>query len=392
LPSSNFLIGLYSRYFHTSIKRGVATYSHQLAMAMSELLDRQKLVLVDCFWPRASRFSHLPQTSNPNFETRIIRMPGRLFDFSNENLGWPTLRSVTRDLDILHVLHEQVPVVKLGNIVMTVHGMEPLFYPQLFSRDFRSRWKKNIDRSLERATKVIAVSETVEMQLRDYRPEFSEKYESVKHGVSSEFLAESDPEQEEQLLADRGIPFPYILFVGAADPKKNLIKFAKSFAIVLARGRVNSYHLVLVGNRNWGGYDQLMSVLNELGIEDRVHFTGYLENRELPALYRRSELFVFPALFEGFGLPLLEAMAAGAPCLASNRPALTEVGDEFVEYLDPDSEEDMAVKMESLLMNPDKLDQMRSRARQYARKFTWERTARKTLKIYEDLLGGSLIS
>ena len=319
-------------------------------------------------------------------------MPGRLFDFCNEHLGWPTLRSVTGDLDILHVLHEQVPVVELDNIVLTVHGMGPLLYPQLFSRDFSSRWRQNIDRGLERATKVIAVSETVEMQLRDYRPEFSEKYESVKLGISREFLAESDPEREEEILAKRGIPFPYILLVGAADPGKNLIKFVKAFASVLVRGRVNSYHLVLVGNPNWGGYDLFKNVLNELGIENRVHFTGYLENWELPALYRRSELFVFPALFEGFGLPLLEAMAAGTPCLVSNRPALTEVGDEFVEYLDPESEEDMAVKMESLLLNPDKLDQMRTRARQYARKFTWERTARKTLKIYEDLLGGSLIS
>ncbi len=116
-----------------------------------------------------------------------------------------------------------------------------------------------------------------------------------------------------------------------------------------------------------------------------------MNQAELPALYRGSELFVFPSLFEGFGLPLAEAMASGAPCLVSDIPVFHEIGGEFAEYFDPSSVEGMADKMEGLLRDSDRLLEMGRRGKERARTFTWSQTARKTVRVYEDVTGKKLV-
>jgi len=297
-----------------------------------------------------------------------------------------------REVDLMHVLHEQLPVTKSKKIVMTVHDMGPLLYPELFTKRYRSAWKASLNQGLELADKIIGVSKTVEVQLREYRPEFSDKYHGILLGVSEEFLNNYDPELEKEFIVSKGINYPYILYIGAADPKKNLLTFIEGYSLFLKETRpAPPYHAVLVGNTSWGGYVQFKQKIKDLGIDDRIHFTGYIEHQFLPALYQGAELFVFPSLFEGFGLPVLEAMAAGAPCLVSNRPALTEVGADIAEYCNPESAENIAFKIKSLIDNPEKLFEMRSKGKQYARKFTWERTAVETIRIYEDLLGYSLV-
>lgn len=391
MQKTDFSIGLYSRHFHNRNRRGVSIYTHELVQALSQILLHTKIDILDYFLPRIN-FAYLPQISNPNFETKVLRCPGRIFDFLNKNIGWPKIEMLSKDLDILHVMHEQVPVSKVENIIMTVHGLGPLLHPELFTQKFRSKWKDSLDLGLERAIKVIGVSKTVENQLHEYRPEFSDKYDSTFLGVSNEFLVEPDSRKENEIVASREINFSYILYIGAADPGKNLIKFLEAFSIFSKETKPTpTHHLILVGNPHWGGYEFFKQKVEKLALNDRVHFTGYIKYEHLPAFYRACELFVFPSLFEGFGLPLLEAMASGAPCLVSNRPALDEVGKDVVEYCDPESVDDMADKLKSLLDDPERLSEMRVRGRKYARKFTWVKTAKDTIRIYEEVIGSSLI-
>lgn len=384
-------LALYSRHFHSSSRRGVAIYAHELAQALSKLLSQRTVFLLDCFWPRAN-FSFLPRIQNINFKTNIIRCPGRVFDFLNNKLGWPRPDMSIGEVDLLHVMHEQVPVTKSKSILMTVHDMGPLLYPELFTKRFRSAWKASLDQGLKLADKIIGVSKTVEVQLRKYRPEFSDKYHGILLGVSDEFLNNHDPELDKEFIISKGINFPYILYIGAADPKKNLLTFIEAYSLFLKETKpAPPHHVVLVGNTTWGGYGQFKHKTRDLGIDDRIHFTGYIDHQFLPALYRGSELFVFPSLFEGFGLPVLEAMASGAPCLISNRPALDEVGGNIAEYFDPEFPEDIAHKMKLLLEDPDRLAEMRIEGREYAQKFSWERTAKETIRIYEEVLGSTLV-
>lgn len=386
MEKTDISIGLYSKHFHNHNRRGVAIYTHELVKALSKLLTHVKVDMLDYFWPHVN-FSYLPQLSNPHFRTKILRCPGRIFEFLNKNLGWPRLESLSKNLDLIHFLHEQVSTTKIKNVIMTVHDLGPLLHPELYTKEFRSEWKRWLDHGLKKSTKVIAVSETVEKQLHSYCPRFSDKYYSTFLGVSDLFLAEPNPRKDDDIITSKGINFPYILFVGAADPKKNLIKLIEAFSVFLNETKPTPPHrLVLIGNPRWGGYDHVRQMIARLGITDMVHFTGYIHDEYLSAFYRKCDLFVFPALFEGFGLPLLEAMASGAPCLVSNRPSLDEVGGNVVDYCDPESVEDMADKLKCLIENPERRSTMGIRGKKYARQFTWERTAQKTIRIYEEVL------
>lgn len=383
-------LALYSRHHHNPSRRGVAIYTHEMVKEMANLLRGTKVFLLDCFW-RRKNYEHMPRTSNPNFETRVLHCPGRIFDTLNRHFNWPRVEMVTGELDLMHVMHEQIPGTRSKHLVVTVHGLGPLLYPELFSPGFRKKWAELLTRSLKKATKVITVSKTVERQLLHYHPEYSHKYVTSYLGVAKGFLAEADSQEGKKFLLSNNIDFPYILYVGAADSGKNLVVLLKAFSLFLSMQEPNPpHHLVLVGNAYWGGYSEVRQRISELALADRVHFTGYIDHKCLPSLYRGCDLFVFPSLFEGFGLPLLEAMASGAPCLVSNRPALDEVGGDIAAYFDPQSPEDLAYKMKLVLESPDKLADMRVRGREYARHFTWERTARATIKIYEEILGTAI--
>jgi len=391
MKKPEFNLALYSRHFHNPSRRGVAVYTHEMVKAMANLLKRTKVFLLDCFWHR-NNYDHLPRTYNPNFETRVFRCPGRVFDNLNRYLGWPRLEMISGDLALVHAMHEQVPETRIKHVVMTVHGLGPLLYPDLFHTKFRKKWTDCLGRGLKKAARVITVSKAVESQLRHYYPQYSAKYVTTLLGVSQGFHSKPNPREEKEFQLSKNINFPYILCVGAADPGKNLESLLKAFSIFVRQTEPRPpHHLVLAGNPDWGGYGQFQQQISELAVIDRVHLIGYIEHQHLPALYRGCNLFVFPSLFEGFGLPLLEAMASGAPCLISNRPALDEVGGNIAEYFDPVSPEDIAHKMKLLLEDPDRLAKMRIEGREYAQKFSWERTAKETIRIYEEVLGSTLV-
>ena len=187
------------------------------------------------------------------------------------------------------------------------------------------------------------------------------------------------------------IDYPFVLYVGASDPGKNLIRLLEAFSIFLNESKVvPPHHLLVIGNQKWGGYTGIKKTIDDLRLNGRVHFTGYIDHHDLPFYYKNCEIFVFPALFEGFGLPVLEAMASGAACLISDRPALDEVGADVAEYFDPEFSESIAEKLKTLLNDPPKLTKMRAAGINYAKKFTWENTALKTLSVYENVIGKTL--
>ena len=183
---------------------------------------------------------------------------------------------------------------------------------------------------------------------------------------------------------------PVFHLVGAADPKKNLNRFIDGYILNYQRRSGDVPHRVLVGNEDWGGFDSIREAIDLGGIRSSVHFTGYVDRLDLPGLYRGASLFVFPSLYEGFGLPLVEAMASGAACLVSDIPVFHELGGDCVEYFDPNSHEDMAVKLDQVLHDSERLTNMRECSSERGRSFTWEETARRTIQVYKTLLSEDL--
>lgn len=197
------------------------------------------------------------------------------------------------------------------------------------------------------------------------------------------------PEPEVRPVLSRiGIQFPYILYVGSLEPRKNLHRLLEAYAKLLDWSP--KWHLVIVGARNIWKSEPLGKSVQQYKLEPYVHFTGYIPDAELPALYNGADLFVFPSLYEGFGLPVLESMACGTPVVTSNTSSLPEIAGDAALLVDPYSVEAIAESIQLVLSDKELAQDLRSRGLERAKMFTWEKTASETIAVYEQLLGGKV--
>ena len=384
-------LGLFSRYYHAQTKRGIAVYTRQLTLALSRLITQHDVAAIDYFWGKEG-CSRFPEFENRRFKRKVIRIPGRLFQRLNATCRWPQVDTFHGPFDVLHLLHEfSAPVTRHRNLVVTVHGLGPILHPEYFSEDYRLRWQADLDRCIETASRVIAVSDTLAAQLRRYRPRFRQKIHGIPLGVADEFFAQAGEALPHRFPSQLGIDCPYVLYVGAFDAGKNLSTLLRAFSLCTnGAGSEGRHQLVLVGDSRWGGCRDLKEEAIELNIASKTLFLDYIDHDMLPALYRHCSIFVFPSIFEGFGLPVLEAMACGAPCVISDRPALNEIGKGAALFFDPNSAEDLGEKMAHLLANRGTREDLGRRGQHHAKNYTWENTALETIRIYELMLGAAL--
>jgi glycosyltransferase involved in cell wall biosynthesis len=194
--------------------------------------------------------------------------------------------------------------------------------------------------------------------------------------------------EREQAIETRkrlGIRDNFILFVGTIEPRKNLLTLARAFDEILRQTSLRP-QLVIAGQEGWLMND-LFQFINSAGIQDDVCFTGYLGDDDLRALYSSCTLFVYPSLYEGFGLPPLEAMACGAPVITSRIPPIMETVETAACLVDPANAQELASAIVRLLEDPGAREQLSMLGARQVRNFTWERTAALTLEIYKKLLG-----
>jgi len=238
-------------------------------------------------------------------------------------------------------------------------------------------------RFLQAADTVIAVSECTKRDAVRLYGLDEAKIRVICEGVNSRFRPAS-PEAMAVAWARYGLPERYILCVGTIEPRKNLNTLMEAFATLKVRPATCDLRLVIVGKKGWL-YKGFFRRLRELGLEGEVVFPGFVPDEDLPALYSAAELFVFPSLYEGFGLPPLEAMACGTPVIASNTSSVPEVVGEAGILVEPRDVRVLAGAMERVLMDEGKQREMRDKGLQQAARFSWERAARETLQVYGEV-------
>jgi glycosyltransferase involved in cell wall biosynthesis len=291
-------------------------------------------------------------------------------------------RATVRDkLDILHVQYIAPPFHR-GKLVATIHDLAFLHVPETFSKFFVWRSKVFIRRTARRAARVITGScfsrdDIVATYGLDPR-----KIEVVPYGVSPEF-AKNDPARDEAVLSAHGIRRPYVLFVGRLNSRKNLISLARAFERMKAATRL-PHRLVIVGKEDFETAKTLASLDD---IRRDVVLTGYVPDADLPSLYRQADVFIYPSLFEGGGLPVLEAMAAGVPVVTSNVSSLPEIIGDAGLVVDPLDLDEMGRALIRTATDPGFREECRNKGRSRAELFSWDAAARKTLQIYEDAAG-----
>jgi glycosyltransferase involved in cell wall biosynthesis len=285
-------------------------------------------------------------------------------------------------VDLFHATDHLLPRFSGVKSVFTLHDLVFCFYPE--THKLLNRWFLTLmmPRFLKAADAVIAVSEHTKKDAIHMYGVHENKIKVIHEGVNAGFRRR--PADAVAAVRHRySLPDRFILSVGTIEPRKNFTSLVEAYHALKNLG--TDCRLVIVGKRGWL-YEGFFRRLRELGLEDEVIFPGFVPDDDLPPLYSAADLFVFPSLYEGFGLPVLEAMACGTPVVTSNASSLPEVVGDAALLVDPNDVQALIRAMSAVLDDKDLRGELRAKGPRQAAKFSWENAAHETLAVYTSLL------
>ena len=301
-----------------------------------------------------------------------------------EQLAAP-VSALSAGVDLIHGPVNVVPLVSRTPSVVTIHDLAFLQYPEQYPAMQRRYLERMTRLSTQRASRVIAVSEYTarDVSVRLGVPE--SRVVAVPNGVTAEFYPRDGSDELARFRRKNELPDEFILFLGTLQPRKNLPGLIRAYARLQPSERLPLY---VVGGEGWM-YSEIFHEVKRLGLEDVVRFPGYAASETLPLWYSAATAFVYPSFYEGFGLPVLEAMACGTPVVTSDRTSLPEVVGSTGLLIDPDDPDSIAEALRRLTSDADLRASLARSGRERASQFTWQRTARETAAVYRDALNDS---
>ncbi len=313
---------------------------------------------------------------------------------------WPTARPQQRILweqlalpgllrrigaDVFHspvnVLPERLPCPA----VVTIHDLAFLAYPQYFRPGQRLYQRVFTARSARAAARVIAVSEATKRDIVARLGIAPEKVRVVYPAIDARFQPVRDEARLAAFRQEHHLPERFLLYLGTLEPRKNLLTLLEAYAMLRA-GNEAAPPLVLAGAKGWY-YQDLFARVRTLGLERAITFAGYVRDEDQPLWYAAADLFIYPSLYEGFGLPVAEALACGAPVVTSNVSSLPEAAGDVAVLVDPHQPAALAHAMQSVLLSDDTRRQMAARGPAWAGRFTVERVAAECEVVYAEAAG-----
>lgn len=353
---------------------GVARYSRLL---LEHLPEADRVLHFRAFVPPLA-----PGPEHPRLELRPSRLPTHqpLVRILWEQLALPRLLSGAA---LLHGLAFALPTACPVTGVVTFHDLSFLLFPTAFRR--LRRWYLTLAtrRAVRQAAAVIAVSESTRSDVIRLLGAAPQRVHTVPNGVEARFRPLPGDEVA-AFRAARGLPAAFFLTVATLEPRKNLAILLEAYHR-LRRRHPRAWPLLIGGAEGWLA-SPLRRRYQELGLEDRVRFLGYLQPEELPLWYNAASVFVYPSLYEGFGLPVLEAMACAVPVITSDVSSLPEVAGEAALLIAPQDAESVAAAMERLWQDQAQRAQLGRLGRERASGFSWHETARRTVAVYRHVL------
>jgi glycosyltransferase involved in cell wall biosynthesis len=352
---------------------GIGTYVRELLPAMAAA---DPTVEITAFH---ARFERQPPADLAPFRPVVLDRGIRSLYPAWNLAGRPALPGPVSGLDVLH-LPSQVAVPPPGpaqRLVVTVHDLAFRLFPSMYPPAWRTLFRAGMRRAVRLADALIADSRNTATDLVRLARADPERIHVVPLAGSLP-VAEADPEPILQRLK---IPRPYVLFVGTLEPRKNLVRLVRAYRRVALR---LPHALVLAGPVGWRS-QRLHAELAVRG-PGRVVLTGPLGPAELDAVYRGADALCYPSLYEGFGLPIVEAMGRGVPTITSKVSSMPEVAGEAAVLVDPRSIREIAAGLDRVLTDRGQAHRLAAMGRERARLFTWDRTARMTLEVFKAVL------
>ncbi len=331
--------------------------------------------------PNPGRVVNYPGGSNVSH--RVLRVNERWTNIIWHRLQVPLAADwLTGPVDLFHSPDFVLPPVRAARSILTVHDLAFLLYPECADARLRTYLEKTVPRSVQRADYVVADSENTRNDVICLLGVPPERVTVVPGGVDPAFKPVTDPARLAAFRRTLGLDpvTPYILFIGVIEPRKNLMGLIEAFDILKSR-RPLPHKLVVAGRRGWLS-DATMERAERSPYRSEIIFPGFIPEGEIATLYSAAEAFAFPSHYEGFGLPVLEAMACGTPVVASRASSLPEVVGDAGMQVDPDDSDRLASALELLALNPEMRADFRERGIARAATFTWDAAARVMLDVY----------
>lgn len=320
-----------------------------------------------------------------NIKPKIAHFSGYIYRAASTFLSLPYSSFFGKEADITHFFNYIAPPGVHGAAVITVHDMVYKAFPETVRSRTKLMLNSGLKKSMKRADIIVTDSEFSKAEILKYFPAHEKKIRVVPCGVDlQKFRPCRDPERIPKVKASLGIDGDYFLYVGTIEPRKNLERLVNAYHIFSGRIK-DAPKLVLAGAKGWL-YDSIFQRVTDLGLTDRVIFTKYVPADDMNPLMCGALAFVFPSIYEGFGMPPLEAMACGVPALVSDAASLPEVTGDCAVICDAYSEESIADGLEKLYSDGDLRADISRRGFERAQGFTWERSAEMLYDVYKELV------
>ena len=360
-------------------RAGIGRYTRHLVSALA-VADHKNQYTLFCagegpapaYWPA-------------NFGVRVTRVPSRALAVGWHKLKLPiAVERFSGDADIFHSPDFTLPPLRTARGVVTIHDLSFLKLPQCADPGLRDYLTKNVPRAVSRARRVLADSHNTKRDVVELLHVSDDKVAVVYAGVEPRFRPVRDAAQLARIRDRYRLPELFVLFVGTIEPRKNLSRLITAYSDL--RRQVGLPHqLVISGAKGWL-YDDIYEQVTREGLTEDVLFPGFVDDADLPALYTLADLFVFPSLYEGFGLPPLEAMACGTPVIASDNSSLPEVLGSAALLVPAEDTTAITGAMARVLGDADLRTRLSDLGRIQAARFTWAGTANQLMDEYQKVL------
>jgi len=356
-------------------KTGIGRYVRNLIFNLTKIDKDNHYTL---FFNKTQQKNYIDIWRNDNFKKKFI---GSSIFTIKEQIEFP-FHLILENIDVFHSPHFVLPLLYPSKSVVTIHDLTPIIFPEeLTSKKARIYYRGMLFLAIKKANKIIAVSNYTKKDIVNIFGISPGKIEVVYEGVNDCYRPIKDKRILDHIKKKFGIDREFLLYVGLSKPHKNLVRLIKAFKILRKNIRLD-LKLVIAGKID-PRYPEVRKIVDKLGLREDVIFTDFVSDQDLVLLYNAAKAFVFPSLYEGFGLPPLEAMACGTPVVSSKVASLAEVLGDAAVVFHPLDIHDMADKVYQVVSDENLRKQLSEKGIRWVKRFSWEKCARETLKIYE---------
>lgn len=368
-------------------KAGIGKYTHNLIKSLLQVDKKNEYVLFFNYFRksrvRTQEIRELIDNSKTEVSVEVSHIPALIKDWLTlTNL--PLNKIFKNDIDVYHApCFVGVPKVGFPKTVTTIHDLAFLSFPEHRGSKVADYYLKRTKLAIEKSDKLIAVSRATKADLIEKLNVPPQKVQVIYEAVSKEFHPKRDERKIQAVQQKYHITDNYILSVCTLEPRKNLSRLVKAYA-QLPHQILQKYKLVLVGADGWNNTD-LTSSIADLNLKGKVILTGFVAAEDLPSIYQGAKIFVYPSFYEGFGLPVLEALNCGVPVITSDVSSLPEISGRAAILIDPYRIEQITYAIKNVLMKESLQKSLKAKGLVRASQFSWEKVASETIKIYQKL-------